>query len=101
MEKIKRFSRSKKTSWLKVNLKNLTDYGAFVDLGGVDGLLHVTDMSWGRLQNPNELFRVGDNIQVKVLKFDRERERVSLGYKQLRPIRGPASRNVSGRTSER
>ena len=66
-------------------IKNLTDYGAFVDLGGVDGLLHVTDMSWGRLQNPSELFRVGDNIQVKVLKFDRERERVSLGYKQLLP----------------
>ena len=66
-------------------IKNLTDYGAFVDLGGVDGLLHVTDMSWGRLQNPGELFRVGDTIQVKVLKFDRERERVSLGYKQLMP----------------
>lgn len=66
-------------------IKNLTDYGAFVDLGGVDGLLHVTDMSWGRLQNPSELFRVGDNIQVKVLKFDKERERVSLGYKQLLP----------------
>jgi len=66
-------------------IKNLTDYGAFVDLGGVDGLLHVTDMSWGRLQNPSELFHVGDNIQVKVLKFDRDRERVSLGYKQLLP----------------
>src|SRR6266542_1746805 len=66
-------------------IKNLTDYGAFVDLGGVDGLLHVTDMSWGRLQNPGEIFRVGDSIQVKVLKFDRERERVSLGYKQLLP----------------
>jgi small subunit ribosomal protein S1 len=66
-------------------IKNLTDYGAFVDLGGVDGLLHVSDMSWGRLQNPSELFRVGDSIQVKVLKFDRERERVSLGYKQLLP----------------
>ena len=66
-------------------IKNLTDYGAFVDLGGVDGLLHVTDMSWGRLQNPGDLFRVGDTIQVKVLKFDRERERVSLGYKQLLP----------------
>src|SRR5438067_9359603 len=66
-------------------IKNLTDYGAFVDLGGVDGLLHVTDMSWGRLQNPSELFRVGDNVQVKVLRFDRERERVSLGYKQLLP----------------
>ncbi|MCU1266662.1 MAG: ribosomal protein [Acidobacteria bacterium] len=66
-------------------IKNLTDYGAFVDLGGVDGLLHVTDMSWGRLQNPGEIFRVGDTIQVKVLKFDKERERVSLGYKQLLP----------------
>ena len=66
-------------------IKNLTDYGAFVDLGGVDGLLHVTDMSWGRLQNPAELFKVGDTIQVKVLKFDRDRERVSLGYKQLLP----------------
>src|SRR6266403_2048116 len=66
-------------------IKNLTDYGAFVDLGGVDGLLHVTDMSWGRLQNPGELFKVGDTIQVKVLRFDRERERVSLGYKQLLP----------------
>ncbi|MBA2646922.1 MAG: 30S ribosomal protein S1 [Pyrinomonadaceae bacterium] len=66
-------------------IKNLTDYGAFVDLGGIDGLLHVTDMSWGRLQNPGELFRVGENVQVKVMKFDRERERVSLGYKQLLP----------------
>src|SRR5207247_4859280 len=66
-------------------IKNLTDYGAFVDLGGVDGLLHVTDMSWGRLQNPGEIFKVVDTIQVKVLKFDRERERVSLGYKQLLP----------------
>src|SRR5438270_3616628 len=66
-------------------IKNLTDYGAFVDLGGIDGLLHVTDMSWGRLQNPSELFKVGDTVQVKVLKFDKERERVSLGYKQLLP----------------
>ena len=66
-------------------IKNLTDYGAFVDLGGLDGLLHVTDMSWGRLQNPGELFKVGDTVQVKVLRFDRGRERVSLGYKQLLP----------------
>ena len=85
-------------------IKNLTDYGAFVDLGGVDGLLHVTDMSWGRLQSPNELFKVGDNIQVKVLKFDRERERVSLGYKQLQPDpwssveeRFPIGARVNGR----
>jgi small subunit ribosomal protein S1 len=66
-------------------IKSLTDYGAFVDLGGIDGLLHVTDMAWGRLLNPNELFKIGDMAQVKVLKFDRERERVSLGYKQLIP----------------
>jgi small subunit ribosomal protein S1 len=66
-------------------IKNLTDYGAFVDLGGIDGLLHVTDMSWGRLQNPAEMFKVGENVQVKVLKFDKDRERVSLGYKQLQP----------------
>jgi small subunit ribosomal protein S1 len=66
-------------------VKNITEYGAFVDLGGIDGLLHITDMSWGRIQNPNELFKVGENVQVKVLKFDRDRERVSLGYKQLLP----------------
>jgi small subunit ribosomal protein S1 len=66
-------------------IKNLTEYGAFVDIGGIDGLLHVTDMSWGRLQNPAELFKVGENIQVKVLKLDREKEKVSLGYKQLLP----------------
>jgi small subunit ribosomal protein S1 len=66
-------------------IKNLTDYGAFVDLGGIDGLLHVTDMSWGRLQNPGDQFRVGETVQVKVLKFDKDRERVSLGYKQLLP----------------
>jgi small subunit ribosomal protein S1 len=66
-------------------IKNLTDYGAFVDLGGVDGLLHVTDMSWGRLQNPNELFTLATTFRSRCLKFDRERERVSLGYKQLLP----------------
>lgn len=66
-------------------VKNITEYGAFIDLGGIDGLLHITDMSWGRIQNPSELFRVGENIQVKILKFDRDKERVSLGYKQLIP----------------
>ena len=66
-------------------VKNITDYGVFVDLGGLDGLLHVTDLSWGRINHPSELFNVGDEITVKVLKFDRERERVSLGYKQLTP----------------
>ena len=64
-------------------IRNLTEYGAFVDIGGIDGLLHVTDMSWGRLQNPNEMFKVNDTIQVKVLKLDRKKEKVSLGYKQL------------------
>ena len=64
-------------------VKNLTDYGAFVDLGGVDGLLHITDMSWRRIKHPSEIVNVGDEIDVKVLKFDRERNRVSLGLKQL------------------
>lgn len=66
-------------------VKSLTDYGAFVDLGGIDGLLHVTDMTWGRLMRPGQMFRIGDHLQVKVLKFDRDKERVSLGYKQLLP----------------
>ena len=66
-------------------VKNLTDYGAFIDLGGIDGLLHITDMSFGRIQHPSELFTVGDQTKVVVLKFDREYERVSLGYKQLAP----------------
>ena len=64
-------------------VKNLTDYGAFVDLGGVDGLLHITDMSWKRIKHPSEVVGVGDEVDVKVLKFDRERNRVSLGLKQL------------------
>ncbi|MEM1348139.1 MAG: 30S ribosomal protein S1, partial [Myxococcota bacterium] len=66
-------------------VKNITEYGAFVDLGGIDGLLHITDMSWGRVSHPSELFNIGDEIQVKVLKFNPENERVSLGYKQLTP----------------
>jgi len=66
-------------------IKNLTEYGAFVDIGGIDGLLHVTDMSWGRIHHPGDHFKVGDHIQVKVLKLDREKEKVSLGYKQLLP----------------
>ncbi|HXG32627.1 MAG TPA: 30S ribosomal protein S1 [Bryobacteraceae bacterium] len=66
-------------------VKNLTDYGAFVDLGGVDGLLHVSDMSWGRVGHPSEVVHPGDEITVKVLKFDREKERISLGLKQVLP----------------
>src|SRR5690242_12362816 len=85
-------------------VKNLTDYGAFVDLGGIDGLLHVTDMSWGRLTHPRDLVNVGDQIQVKVLKFDSEKQRVSLGFKQLTPDpwldaehRYPVGAHVKGR----
>ncbi|HJQ25955.1 MAG TPA: 30S ribosomal protein S1 [Blastocatellia bacterium] len=66
-------------------VKNITDYGAFIDLGGIDGLLHIIDMSWGRIQSPGDILKVGDTLQVKVLKFDREKERISLGYKQLMP----------------
>src|SRR3954471_16325142 len=63
-------------------VKNLTEYGAFIDLGGIDGLLHITDMSWGRVNHPSELFQVGDHVRVKVLKFNADTERVSLGLKQ-------------------
>jgi small subunit ribosomal protein S1 len=66
-------------------VKNITDYGAFIDLGGMDGLLHITDMSWGRVKHPSEILKVGEELQVKVLKYDNERERVSLGLKQLQP----------------
>jgi small subunit ribosomal protein S1 len=68
---------------IKGIVKNLTDYGVFVDLGGIDGLLHITDMAWKRVKHPSEIVNVGDEIEVKVLKFDRERNRVSLGMKQL------------------
>jgi small subunit ribosomal protein S1 len=66
-------------------VKNITDYGAFVDLGGIDGLLHITDMSWGRLSHPSEVMQVGERVNVVVLKYDPERERVSLGMKQIAP----------------
>ena len=85
-------------------VKNLTDYGAFVDMGGIDGLLHITDMSWGRLTHPRDLVNVGDQIQVKVLKFDKDKQRVSLGFKQLTPDpwldaehRYPVGAHVGGR----
>ncbi|MED5262935.1 MAG: 30S ribosomal protein S1, partial [Myxococcota bacterium] len=84
-------------------IKNLTDYGAFIDLGGIDGLLHITDMSWGRINHPSELFHIGDEIKVKVLKFDSESERVSLGLKQIQPdpwvdaaLRYPLGKRLSG-----
>ncbi len=66
-------------------IKNITDYGAFVDLGGIDGLLHITDMSYGRINHPSEMFEISQTIEVKILKFDRDSQRVSLGYKQIRP----------------
>ncbi len=85
-------------------VKNLTEYGAFVDMGGIDGLLHITDMSWGRLTHPRDLVNVGDQIQVKVLKYDQDKQRVSLGFKQLTPDpwldaehRYPVGAHVHGR----
>ncbi len=85
-------------------VKNLTDYGVFVDLGGLDGLLHITDISWGRVGHPTEYFKVGDQVDVVVLRFDRERERVSLGYKQrfedpwiLVPEKYPVGKRVEGK----
>src|ERR1700674_5116381 len=70
---------------LEGTVKNITDYGAFIDLGGIDGLLHITDMSWGRLQHPSEVLKVADQVRVVVLKYDPSRERVSLGLKQTEP----------------
>ena len=85
-------------------VKNITEYGAFVDLGGIDGLLHITDMSWGRINHPSEVLNVGDEIKVQVLKFDRDSERVSLGYKQLKAdpwttatIKYPVGARVKGK----
>ncbi len=85
-------------------VKNITDYGAFIDLGGVDGLLHITDMSWGRVGHPSELFKVGDEAKVVVLHYDKEKERVSLGLKQMSqdpwtsvPQRFPSGERVTGK----
>ncbi len=85
-------------------VKNITEYGAFVDLGGLDGLLHITDISWGRINHPSEALNVGDEVRVQVLKFDRETERVSLGLKQLKadpwttaPIKYPVGGRVRGK----
>ena len=75
----------KEGATLKGIIKSIMDYGAFIDLGGIDGLLYITEMSWGRVNHPTELFEIGQEIEVKVLKYDQERQRVSLGYKQLQP----------------
>jgi small subunit ribosomal protein S1 len=91
MEEERVFLREKTLSILKEEavldgiVKNITDYGLFVDLGGIDGLVHITDMSWSRVGHPSEMAQVGDQIKVKVLRFDKEKERVSLGIKQLSP----------------
>jgi small subunit ribosomal protein S1 len=89
---------------LEGTVKNITDYGLFIDLGGIDGLVHITDMSWGRVGHPSEMHQMGDKISVKVLSFDRERERVSLGIKQLAPdpwseaeYKYPAGTKIQGR----
>ena len=91
-------------SILEGAVKNITDYGLFIDLGGIDGLVHITDMSWGRVGHPSEMYSIGDKIEVKVLKFDREKERVSLGIKQLTPDpwteankKFPVSMKIQGR----
>ncbi|MCS6856414.1 MAG: S1 RNA-binding domain-containing protein, partial [Sandaracinaceae bacterium] len=85
-------------------IKSITEYGAFVDLGGIDGLLHITDMSWGRVNHPSELFKVGDEVTVKVLKYNQETQRVSLGLKQMTddpwntvPERYPPGTKVKGK----
>ena len=82
-EREKLLERLQEGAVVKGVVKNLTDYGAFVDLGGIDGLLHITDMAWKRVRHPSEVVNVGDELDVRVLKYDRERNRVSLGLKQL------------------
>ena len=85
-------------------VKNITEYGVFIDLGGIDGLLHITDMSWGRVNHPSEMFSIGDKVEVMVLKFDKEKERVSLGLKQITPdpwvdvdIKYPVNSHIKGK----
>jgi small subunit ribosomal protein S1 len=103
-EKVKTLSLLKESSIVKGEVKNITDYGLFVDLGGIDGLLHITDMSWGRVAHPSSMYKIGDEITVKIISFDREKERVSLGLKQLKPDpwidasnRFPVGTKVTGR----
>ncbi len=91
-------------SMVKGIVKNITDYGAFVDLGGIDGLLHITDLAWRRVKHPSEVLAVGDEVEAKILKFDKEKQRVSLGFKQLTPDpwldaseRYPVGAHVHGR----
>ena len=91
-------------SILEGRIKNITDFGVFVDLGGIDGLLHITDLTWGRVNHPSEILNLNDTITVKVIEYDEERKRVSLGLKQLTPhpwedveIKYPVGNNVKGK----
>jgi len=84
-QKAKTLALIEEDSVVEGTVKNITDYGIFVDLGGIDGLLHITDMSWGRVSHPSSIFNIGEKITVKIIHFDKERERVSLGLKQLKP----------------
>jgi len=84
-QKSKTLSLIEEGTVLKGTVKNITAYGLFIDLGGIDGLLHITDMSWGRVAHPSSMYQIGDELTVKVISFDRERDRVSLGLKQLKP----------------
>jgi small subunit ribosomal protein S1 len=103
-QKAKTLALIEEGSVVEGTVKNITDYGIFVDLGGIDGLLHITDMSWGRVSHPSSIFNIGDKITVKIIHFDRERERVSLGLKQLKPdpwinasSRYPLGKKVAGK----
>jgi len=105
-QKAKTLSLIEEGSVLKGIVKNITDYGLFVDLGGIDGLLHITDMSWGRVAHPSTMHQIGDEVTVKVIGFDREKDRVSLGLKQLKPDpwidaheRLPVGTRTSGRVA--
>ncbi len=85
LKKVETMTKIKEGTLLTGTIKNIIDYGMFVDLGGLDGLLHISDISWGRITHPSELFAIGDQIEVMILKYDAEKERVTLGYKQKKP----------------
>jgi small subunit ribosomal protein S1 len=96
-EREKLIENLKEGAVVKGIVKNITDYGAFVDLGGIDGLLHITDLAWRRVRHPSEVLNVGDEVTAKILKFDTEKNRVSLGSSSSAKIRGSASLAVTRR----
>lgn len=105
-KKMETLSKLKEGARIRGIVKNITDYGVFVDLGGIDGLLHISDISWGRISHPSEVFKIGESVEVVVLKFEQETERVTLGYKQKRPDpwltvneRYPVGAKVRGRVT--